>query len=169
MAVPFAQTIRSLNADRGIAALVLVALLSLLLAVWLIWAFSARFSVYANSETAPIRLDDIITTTFSADAAKDLKKGQAALIYLDSPPLSEQFILQGQVISIASGSDGVEVQVAPDLRQLETGPINSEILAAFSTSVPGHVAVEVEMLSPATLLLRSAGINADTAPLVSLP
>lgn len=169
MAVPFAQTIRSLNADRGVAALVLVALLSLLLAVWLIWAFTASFSVYANSETAPIRLDDIITATFSADGAKELKKGQAALIYLDSPPLSEQLILQGQVTSIASGSDGVEVRVALDLRQLKTGPLNSEILAAFSTSVPGHVAVEVESLSPVTLFLRSTGINADTAPLVSRP
>jgi len=29
--------------------------------------------------------------------------------------------------------------------------------------------VETEMLAPATLLLRSAGINADTAPLVSRP
>lgn len=169
MAVPFAQTIRSLNADRGIAALALVALLSLLLAVWLIWAFSARFSIYANSETGPIRLDDVITTTFSVDAAKELKQGQAALIYLDSPPLSEQLILQGQVVGIDNGTENAQVRIAPDLRPLERGRLSDEILAAFSTPVPGHVAVETEMLSPATLLLRSAGINADTAPLVSRP
>lgn len=169
MAVPFAQTIRSLSADRGIASLVLVTLLSLLLALWLIWAFSAQFSVYATSETAPIRLDNTITATFSADAGKHLKKGQPALLYLDAPPLSEQVILQAQVISVARLSDGVQVQVAPDFRQIEAGPANNEILAAFTNPVPGHVSVEVESLSPAALILRSAGINADTAPLVSLP
>ena len=169
MAVPFAQTIRSLSADRGIAALVLVALLSLLLAVWLIWAFAARFAVYATSETAPIRLDNTVTATFSTDAGKHLKKGQAALIYLDAPPLSEQVVLPAQVISVASLSDGVHVEVAADFRQIEAGPVNSEILAAFTKPVSGHLAVEIETLSPATLLLRSAGINTDTAPLVSRP
>ena len=169
MAVPFAQTTRSLNADRGIAALVLLALLSLLLSVWLVWAFTARFSVYAVSETTQIRLDDTITTTFTTDAAKGLRVGQKALIYLDAPPLSEPVVLPAQVIDVEGVASGAQVKVAPDFRQIEAAPVNAEILAAFSQPVSGRVEVETETLSPALLVLRSAGLNADTAPLVSRP
>ena len=169
MAVPFAQPTRSLNADRGITTLIWVALLSLLLTIWLIWAFSAQFSVSVSSEPAPIRLDDSVSAFFSSNAGKQLKIGQKALIYLDAPPLSEPVVLPAQVIAVDRASDGFQVQVAPDFRQIEGAPVNSEILAAFSTPVSGHVAVEVESISPALLLLRSAGINADTAPLVSRP
>ena len=169
MAVPFAQTTRSLSADRGIVSLVLLTLLSLLLAGWLVWAFTARFSVNAVSETTEIRLDDTITTTFTTDAAKSLKVGQKALVYLDAPPLSEPVVISAQVIDIEGVADGTQVEVAPDLRQFEADPVNPEILAAFSQPVSGHVEVETETLSPALLVLRSAGLTADTAPLVSRP
>lgn len=169
MAVPFAQTTRSLNADRGIASLVLLALLTLLLAGWLIWAFTVRFAVYAVSETSGIRLDNTITTTFTADAAKPLKVGQKALVYLDAPPLSEPVIIPAQVINIEGAADGTRVEVAPDLRQFEADAVNPEILAAFSQPVSGHVEVEAETLSPALLVLRSAGLTANTAPLISRP
>ncbi len=52
---------------------------------------------------------------------------------------------------------------------IEAAPVNAEILAAFSQPVSGRVEVETEMISPALLVLRSAGLNADTAPLVSRP
>ncbi len=169
MAVPFAQTTRSLNADRGIAALILLALFSLLLTSWLIWAFTARFSVYAVSETRQILLDDTVTTTFTTDAAKGLRVGQKALIYLDAPPLSEPIVLPAQVIDVQAVGGGAKVQVVPDFRQIEAAPMNAEILAAFSQPVAGRVEVEAETLSPAVLVLRSAGLNADTAPLVSRP
>lgn len=169
MAVPFAQTTRSLKADRGIAALVLVGVLSLLLAAWLIWAFTAQFSIYAVGETAPIRLGNIISATFSDEAGKDLKSGQQAVIFLDAPPLTERVVISAQVIRIEKIANGVLAEVAPDLRQMEASPISREILDAFRTPVSGHVEVETEKISPATLLLRSSGINADTATLVSRP
>lgn len=170
MAVPFAQTTRSLSADRGIVSLVLLALLSLLLAGWLVWAFTARFSVNAVSETTQIRLDDTITTIFTTDAAKGVRVGQKALVYLDAPPLSEPVVIPAQVIDIEGVADGTQVEVAPDLRQFEEADtVNPEILAAFSQPVSGHVEVETETLSPALLVLRSAGLTVDTAPLVSRP
>jgi len=169
MAVPFAQTSRSLKADRGIASLVFLATVSLLLIVWLVWAFTANFSVYAVSDTTQIRLDDTITVLFSADAGQELRNGQKALVYLDAPPLTEPFILPGQVIGLESAPNGVRAKIAPDLRQIEAGPMYAEILNAFSQSVSGHIEVETETLSPASLVLRSAGLNADTAPLVSNP
>lgn len=167
MAVPFSQTVRSLKADRGVAALLLVAIFSLMLAIWLVWAFTARFPVYAASATAPLLLDDTITATFSADAAKGLRNGQKALVYLDAPPLSEPVVLAATVIGVTGTSGGAQVEVAPDFRPLEAGTISSEILAAFSQPVSGHIEVEMEMLSPALLVLRSAGLNTDSAPLVS--
>jgi len=167
MAVPFAQTTRSLSADRGMAMLTLLGLLSLLLLVWLVWAFTSRFSVYAVSETTPIRLDDTIAATFPGGTAEQLRIGQKALVYLDAPPLSETVIVPAHVIDVVDSSSGVLVELAPDFRQIESGPVSSEVLAAFSMPVSGHVEIEVERLSPALLILRSAGLHTDTARLDS--
>jgi len=167
MAVPFAQTTRSLAADRGIASLVLLTVVSSLLVFWLVWAFSVHFSIYAVSEERGILLDNTITIHFSADAGEGIQRGQNAFVYLDGPPLSEPLVLAAEVISVEAVADGVEVEVAPDFRQIEAAPVDAGIMAAFSQPVPGYVRIETETISPASLVLRSAGLNADTAPLVS--
>lgn len=169
MAVPFAQTTRSLKADRGIARLVVLGLLSLLLAGWLIWAFTAQFFVYTSSESMSILLENSFSAIFVGEMGEELQNGQQALIYLDAPPLSEPVVLPAQIFGVERVAGGVEAQVAPDFRQIEQGPVSDEIMSVFSTPVSGHVAVAVEKLSPATLILRSIGINADTASLISTP
>ncbi len=169
MAAPFAQTSRSLTADRGIAAVVILAVAGLLLAAWLTWTFTARFSVYVVSQQGPIRLDNLISVTFDAVEQDKLSEGQPARIFLNAPPLSEPVTLSAKVIRVTEGQDGVRVDVAPDFSQFDNATISPEILAAFEEPVDGHVEVEVESISPATLVLRTSGLNAETAPLVSRP
>lgn len=167
MAAPFSQTIRSLKADQSYGKSVTLALFSLLLAGWLVWAFAARIPSRLTSETDQIQLAEVITTIFGKEAAAHLTPGLSALVILDAPPLTEPLVLPAQVLDVYSVEDKTEVQIVPDFSLLEADTASPEILAAFSQPTSGRVEVEIERVSPAFLVLRAAGLTAETAPVVT--
>lgn len=169
MAAPFAQTTRSLEADRSYGKTAALAAFSLLLAAWLVWAFAARVPARLTSETDQIQLGEIITVTFGSEATGQLTTGQAALVILDRPPLAETLVVPARVIDAQPAGEKVQVRLLPDFSRLEEGPVSDEIVAAFTQPTAGRVVVEVERVSPASLALRAAGLTADTAPIVVNP
>lgn len=165
--MPFAQTTRSLDADTGTVTLIGVAVFGLLLALILLWAFAARFMVYATSEPTKILLGETIVAHFPTEEGERLQVGQPALIYLDESTVSGVQTLQGQVFDVMATANGVEAEVVPDIEWIDDN--DPAILDLFYTPVSGHVDVQVEAISPATLLLRTTGLLADTPPLISTP
>lgn len=165
MAAPFAQTIRSLEADQGFGARIAVAIFGLLLVAWLAWLFGASFAARLTSDTDQIQLSDTVTVSFSGEGIDKLQPGQPALLILDAPPLAERLLLPAQVVAVTPSNGKALVDIQPDYSRLEAqDEVSPEILAAFAQPTPGRVRVEVERVSPAILVLRAAGLTVTTEP-----
>lgn len=166
MAAPFAQTIRSLDADRSYGQIIVLAAFALLLTLWLVWVFAARIPARLTSTTNQIRLDATVTVTFSGEGVDKVQPGQPALVYLDAPPLAASVVLPARVVDVALNGATARVTVMPDFSGLEVDDVPEDVLAAFARPTPGRVEVEVERVSPATLVLRASGLNVDSGPVI---
>jgi hypothetical protein len=164
--VPFTQTTRSLEADRGIFTLVGLSIFALLLMGWLIWAFTAQFSIYAVSEPTTLRLGAPFQARFPVLDPETVARAQVARLILEGQdgPLGT---LPALVLDVEPRGTGAIVQILPDLDGLSPETIDPNLLVAFSQNVTGRVEIETERLSPALLFLRTSGLFADTAFLTS--
>lgn len=169
MAAPFGQTIRSLDADRGYGRDVALVVFSLLLIGWLVWLFAARFPARLVSEPGQLLLDNTLTVEFSGEGIDKLEAGQPGLILLSAPPLPEALILPVVVNDVTFVGGTAQVVIVPDFSLLEGREVGPEILSAFVEPTPGQVQIEVERVSPLTLVLRAAGMTEETAPVFVTP
>lgn len=172
MSNSFPRSMRSLAADgsgRSVAALLLGLLF---LCAWSAWFLLARVTLYEVTSAARleavgasrsgVELQDgrafAIVAYFPIEALGRIRPGQPARLRLHAfpwPQYGSHPLTVGRVESEPhNGRFRVRLALAP--------PFNTRV--PLQRGLPGTVEVEVERLSPATLVLRMAGRMVGTLP-----
>jgi hypothetical protein len=141
--IAFSKTLRALDADSfRISNLALIATI-VLLAGWTWWMVSAGVPQYEISRDVVIQPNRFIAS-FPARALERVRPGQPATLHLEGESIPAKVI--------AVGADAA------------TGQVRAILLPATENRVPpashAEVAIEVERVSPATLILRASGAAA---------
>lgn len=140
--IPFARTIRALDAGDFRTSKLGLLLAAAVLAAWIWWAVAARVPQYELS--ANVRLDSTgqsAVADFSASVRARIRPGQHALLRTKSSAND------AQVTDTTETSDG---QVRVSLRLSQPSGQFAEPLTAE---------LEMERVSPATIALRAAGLR----------
>jgi hypothetical protein len=139
--IPFARTVRALDADDFRTSKLGLLLAAAVLAAWIWWALAARVPQYELS--ANVRLDRIAQSAvayFPASIRAHLRPGQHAVLRTNSSAID------AQVTDTTETSDG---QVRVNLRL-------SQPVAYFAQPITAEL--EMDRVSPATIALRAAGL-----------
>jgi hypothetical protein len=135
----------SISTDNLLVRLFAATCLALLLVGWALWFFLANLTFYEASKSATINTNGAIVAQFEAKAIKRLKLGQMALFQPKSTTTTSTSI-QLRIAKIDSKSHKVDLwPVEPNALKNQKEPT-------------GQVKVEVETVTPATLVLRAAGL-----------
>ena len=138
--IAFSRTLRALDADNFRISNIALLLMVGLLGTWIWWFVSAGIPQYEISRDVRIEPNRFIVT-FSPRVLDRVRPGQAATLRLDG------VTIPGRVIAV--GLDAASGQArAVLLPATENPPPPSEHAEA---------AIEVERVSPATLMLRATG------------
>ena len=163
MAIAFSRSLRSLQSDGWRAPLVGLLLGILLLAVWVGWFFLA--SVRFNETGRVVRIDEngFLIAEFSTASLARLKRGQMALVRLDSEQVGvsidtktvpvQAVVSEVKPFDLVPGQ--VRLAVLPEQAKLLPTALPDQPAIALSASVE----VVVERLSPAQLVLRNVGLT----------
>ncbi len=162
MSIAFAQSMRSLQADRGYRSLVSLAIAAVLLVAWVLWLFLAHITLYSTGQITEIQRDGTVIAAFPAKEAERLQVGQHALLM----PSGE---LAKTVSAIPAEILNVIPQAGQDQVRVELYPLSEEPALFDAKGFTGQVDVEVEQLSPAMLVARVSGQWVDTPSVVLSP
>lgn len=163
MPTPFANTLRSLNADRFRGSLIGLGVAVVLLIAWSSWFFLARMTIYEVSASAVVARDGFVLADFPSAKLDRIHRGQAAWLHPVPDPAEQPANVPAVVFDII-GSPSVELTRVrlfpmPDRDQ-------NQVL------LPGQkvrVEIEVESVSPASLVLRTSGFSTDTSGVALSP
>jgi hypothetical protein len=148
MSISFTQSMQSLYADRGHAALWGVGLAVLCLLLWLAWFVAPSLTVYVHGHLVKLTRNGTLVAELPASESTHLQAGQTAYIYPTNTP---QQSLAATVLEVASQDNGDQIQIMLYLHD------NSDTKEHFAGGVTGEVEVAIETISPATLLLQLLG------------
>ena len=141
---PFPRTMRSLNANRARPWLIVLGSAIVVLLAWIAWFLFASITFNEISENVQVVESNIVMATFNLESINRIKKGQTAYLYINDGI--------GQPSTILATVTDVKVQ---------TGEV--ELVAQIETlkeeDLAGKVVIEVEQVSPATFILRTAGLS----------
>lgn len=152
MPYSFQRVSQSLRADHAIRSNIAILTALVLLCVWIVWALRATLPIYRVSDSAQIIAlagnSARVLAQFPNSAVSAFHPGQTALFRTTQPGSLPSATMNAYVTRAGSlpreGKVQVELSVdVPTQRQVSLGP--------------GSVEVEVERVTPATLLIRSAG------------
>lgn len=152
MAVPFARSTRSLNADKFRFSLVGLVLAMLLLGGWCLWFFFAQITLFASSQEAQVVEGELIVALFPKEDLHRIVRGQHARFQPDGVALDAGGVacLVTEVGRNASGQGLVQLAVLHQQLQVPVAP-----------DATGQVDIEVGQLSPAKLVLQAMGLSGD--------
>jgi hypothetical protein len=158
MSSNFQRVSRSLQRDSSLETNLHLLTGILLLTCWLIWALQARVARYEMSDSAHLEVDPVrphklkLIAAFEPYAAlTELRKGQAAVLRLKALPGAQYQTVPAHVSRICQEIQGGKVRVELAIDSLASPP------SFLQAALPGSVTVDVEHISPAALILRSAG------------
>lgn len=141
---PFPRTMRSLNANRARPWLIALGSAIVVLLAWIGWFVFASITFNEVSENAQVVKSNIVTASFNSESIKRIKKGQAAYLYINDG-IGQPSTVTAQVTDVKAQTGEVQL-----VAQIET--LKQEDLT-------GKVVIEVEKISPAIFILRTAGIS----------
>lgn len=156
MSNSFQRVNRSLRADHAIRSSVVALIAIFLLAAWVGWAFWAKVTRYQVSDSARLELDSggklqIIAEFPPAAALGKVRPGQPAILRLDGFRWAQYGTVSARVSHVAEEIRDGKVRVELAVNSARPAEI------PYQHGLPGSVEVEVERVSPAVLILRSAG------------
>ena len=156
MPTPFANTLRSLNADRFHASLIGLGVALVLLIAWGSWFFIARMTIYEVSASAVVARDGFVSADFSAVKHGRIRRGQAAWLYPilngAKPPVSVPAVVVDIIRSQSNKPARVKLFPVLDRDLSEILPEGQKV----------RVEIEIESVSPAVSVLRTSGLLVDT-------
>ena len=141
---PFSRTLRSLDADGFGPSLVAIILAMLLLLSWGMWFFFANIPLTEVSQNIEITQSETMIATYSPEAVTHLQEGQDAYVRLEGL-WSET--LPAIVMSVNYEKGQVELFAEEDLSYVDG--VQERV---------DYVEIEVEQVSPATLVMRASGL-----------
>jgi hypothetical protein len=157
VANPFSRTTRSLTSDRHTSTLLGLLIVVLLLFVWGGWFFAAGISIYQSSNQAELTRSQRVTAVFPPGTSEGIKRGQAASFYPQGVEWEQHGPLPAIVASVDPDIDANQTRVELALRPEGSLP------APLKLGKTGRVEIELERVSPATLVFRAGGlVNHDT-------
>jgi len=180
MATPFSRTIRSLQIDNYYISLAGLLVAILLLVMWGYWFFTAKMTFYESSQSVSVtgkeflthqfpKMDSQVTRAqvirerliiaeFPSESPETIKVGQTAFVRLDGKVGKKTGTIPATVVNV----------IHPVGQEEETVVLRAGIDVAapnpFKEGGGGEVKIEVEHLTPATLVLRASGLLTETAP-----
>lgn len=148
MSISFTQSMQSLYADRGHAALWGVGLTMLCLLLWLVWFLTPSLTVYAHGHLVKLTRSGALVAVLPVQESPSLQAGQTAHIYPTNTPRQS---LTATVLEVASQDNSDQIEIVLYL--------NDDTVAndPFANGVDGEVEVAVETIAPATLLFQTLG------------
>lgn len=166
MALPFSQSMRSLQADRGISTIVWFVIALTIFLIWIAWFLWAPITRYETGTLIGMTRDGRVVAEFPSQAWEELWQGQAAYILLHPQPSNgdgnraNDSPIPALVANILGRAPDDKFQVSFTI--LEYTP-------ALEGTISGEVVVEVEQLSPAILVGRASSQFIDTPSLSFSP
>lgn len=148
MASPFSRTLRSLNADSYLVSMVSLTIALVLLLLWLAWFVFAQITLYETSNTFKIVNDETVLVYFPHSAQTQIQPGQAALLRLDVPIGAEAATIPAMVMDVEIPLTAQQI-VAELYVMSQFSPI------PLRDGLTGKIDIEVEHISPATLVMRA--------------
>ncbi len=147
MSLAFSRSQRALSDDRQRMPLAVLLVALIVLAAWAGWFFLARVPLYTYCGAGAVGRDGLALVECSPDALARIRPGQPATLMVRRPGMPT-LQLPAKVIDIPS----------PYQRLAEWGMVK---LYVFPTNEPltgvlGDTRIEVDRLSPATLMMRNA-------------
>lgn len=152
----FSRTLRALTTPQPALSLVGLISAGLLLLLWLGWFLLAPVVISVQGTIRNAAGDGYVQAIFPNAAAAQIQPGQRAQLYLDHPADTPSAPIAALVAEVQSGTTATQVDLYAEL--------DADNAAAFTRQPQGVVAVAVERISPAILLLRTAGHLVDTPP-----
>lgn len=152
MSTTFSRSLRSLEADSFLHSLWGLFLGAALLATLTAWLFIAQVAVYEVADTAHLEAQTNpkeikVIAYFPRTALAHLQVGQPARVRLTGFPRK----LSAQVVNVAGAAAAGPIRVELRLLSDPNSPL------PWQPGFVGTAEVEIERVSPATLVLRAAG------------
>jgi len=177
MATPFSHSMRAVHQDSSYANLVGLSIAILLIILWLLWFFLAPITLYTTGTIVQVTRSDSIIATFPQQAVDQIHPNQHARVWpqlvtsteasADTQEQSDQSI-SATVLEILGSTDNNQILVELHGRwNRATANFISD--SETRDAVVGTVEIEVETVSPATLVSRASGQLVDTPTLSFSP
>ena len=175
MALPFSQSMRSLQAERGTPASVWLGVALTLFLLWSAWFFWAPITRYERGVLVGTTRDGRLVAEFPSRAYEAIWQGQDA--YIRPRPLDEAQMAAGAPTPLQGTNSAIPAVVANILGPPVDGLFRvsfsiqptADTVALFAQNLAGEVAVEVERASPARLVARASGQLVDSPALSFSP
>lgn len=162
MSIAFAQSMRSLEADRGYRSLAGLLIAAVLLILWVLWLCLAHITIYTTGQITEVERDGTVLATFPAKETDRLQVGQAALLNPSGELAKTVGAIPAEVLDVIPQPEQDQVRV-------ELYPLREEPALFQPNGFTGQVDVEVEQVSPAMLVARISGQWIDTPAVVLSP
>jgi hypothetical protein len=156
MAIAFPRSLRALGNDRFRPSTVTLALTCLVLFAWFGWFFLSQIPMLESSTNFKAGRNGSVTATFPAATLARFKAGQPATLQLNVPDQTGT-LYNGQVLRVQNASQTANSTIELYFPQLAQVPTNAQ----------GTIQVQVETLTPATLVLqalRQSAASLNSAP-----
>jgi len=124
----------------------------LLLVIWGAWFFAAGVPIRQSSASAQVTGPQRVAASFPSDSSVGITRGQT----VDFHPAGNIGALNGPIPGIVSR---VSEDPSGELTLVEIAlHLESSLPAPLQEGLKGRVDIELERVSPATLIMRSAGM-----------
>lgn len=148
MAISFSRSMRSLQGDSFRPSLVTLIIASIFIIAWFAWLVFAQLTVYETSQNWDLARDGSLLVHLSEESVTRLRPGQRATLEVQVAPNQPPQQLPAMVADTPSrtqnhlASDTVKVTLLAPMPKGATG---------------GEVKIQVETVSPLTLITRATG------------
>ena len=159
MSLQFSRSTRSMNIDSYRASQVGLIVASLLMLLLIGWFFFARVGLYEISQEVAFDEQGRLMASFSPESLERIQPGQPAVLRFYSPGNQPPLTIRAMVFDTPADTGRAEILVmSEDLPKLP-----------MAEGGKGQVEVEVDSLSPFTLVMRATGKYVGSSPPDSNP
>ena len=160
MSIAFSRSMRSLQADSFRTALVALLVAMVFLIAWTAWFFLARITLYETSQAVSMTKRGMVVADFPPETLGRIQPGQPALLRFGGAARDQTGTIPAIVMNVIDQTPEGRVRV--ELVALG-------VVAPYQDGLPSQVEIEVEHISPATLVMRASGQFVDTPPVSLSP
>lgn len=147
MSLPFSRSVRSLDIDSYRASRIGMILALVIIIVLLAWFFLAKVTLYEVSSDLTFTEDGRVLAYFPEESLKRIQPGQPVILRVYYDPDQATLTLPAMVIS--TEKDGEQVEIIVISEDVSSLPLQEDLT--------GQVQVEIEYVTPATLVRRASG------------